>query len=94
MTELALKLQGRPVGSQGVVGLPAVLLRHAEDPQPLIAEGLWEGRVLEAPRGEQQRSRRRLIELLGIVDVSGPALTLHPAVAALVGPLAQRLLSG
>lgn len=29
-----------------------VLLRHAEDPQPLIAEGSWEGRILFAPRGE------------------------------------------
>jgi XTP/dITP diphosphohydrolase len=29
-----------------------VLLRHADDPQPVIAEGLWEGRVLEAPRGD------------------------------------------
>jgi len=28
-----------------------VLLRHAEDPQPLIAEGRWEGRILHAPRG-------------------------------------------
>lgn len=28
-----------------------VLLRHAEDPQPLIAEGRWEGRILSAPRG-------------------------------------------
>jgi XTP/dITP diphosphohydrolase len=28
------------------------LLRHAEDPQPLIAEGVWEGRILDAPRGE------------------------------------------
>ncbi len=28
-----------------------VLLRHAEDPQPLIAEGAWEGLILEAPRG-------------------------------------------
>ena len=27
------------------------LLRHAEDPQPLIAEGVWEGRILDAPRG-------------------------------------------
>jgi XTP/dITP diphosphohydrolase len=27
------------------------LLRHAEDPQPLIAEGEWRGRVLHAPRG-------------------------------------------
>lgn len=29
-----------------------VLLRHADDPQPLIAEGLWEGRILDAPRGD------------------------------------------
>ncbi len=28
-----------------------VLLRHASDPQPLIAEGLIEGHILEAPRG-------------------------------------------
>lgn len=28
-----------------------VLLRHAEDPQPLIAEGEWPGVILEAPRG-------------------------------------------
>lgn len=27
------------------------LLRHADDPQPLIAEGVWEGRILRAPRG-------------------------------------------
>lgn len=28
-----------------------VLLRHAEDPQPIIAEGSWAGRILHAPRG-------------------------------------------
>ena len=28
-----------------------VLLRHAEDPQPIIAEGRWFGRILHAPRG-------------------------------------------
>ena len=30
-----------------------VLLRSADDPQPLIAEGNWEGRILEQPRGER-----------------------------------------
>ncbi len=30
-----------------------VLLRHADDPQPLIAEGRWEGRILHAPRGDR-----------------------------------------
>ncbi len=28
-----------------------VLLRHADDPQPLIAEGRWSGLILDAPRG-------------------------------------------
>ena len=28
-----------------------VLLRHAEDPVPLIAEGQWHGSILTAPRG-------------------------------------------
>lgn len=28
-----------------------VVLRCPEDPQPLIAQGLWEGRILHAPRG-------------------------------------------
>lgn len=29
-----------------------VLLRHADDPQPIIAEGQWHGVILEAPRGQ------------------------------------------
>ena len=28
-----------------------VLLRHAEDPRPLVAEGLWHGEIARAPRG-------------------------------------------
>jgi XTP/dITP diphosphohydrolase len=28
-----------------------VLVRHAADPQPLIAEGRWQGEVISAPRG-------------------------------------------
>ncbi|KAF1716178.1 non-canonical purine NTP pyrophosphatase, RdgB/HAM1 family [Pseudoxanthomonas yeongjuensis] len=28
-----------------------VLLRHADDPQPLIVEGQWNGRILHEPRG-------------------------------------------
>ena len=28
-----------------------VLLAHADDPAPLIAEGIWRGRILHAPRG-------------------------------------------
>lgn len=29
-----------------------VMLRHANDPTPLICQGTWEGRILETPRGE------------------------------------------
>ena len=29
-----------------------VLLRHAGDPQPIIAEGRWSGLILDAPRGD------------------------------------------
>lgn len=29
-----------------------VLVRHADDPQPLIAEGEWHGEILEVPRGD------------------------------------------
>ncbi|MBU6484336.1 MAG: RdgB/HAM1 family non-canonical purine NTP pyrophosphatase [Betaproteobacteria bacterium] len=28
-----------------------VLVRHADDPQPMIAEGAWYGRIVDAPRG-------------------------------------------
>lgn len=28
-----------------------VLVRHADDPEPLIAEGRWQGEVIAAPRG-------------------------------------------
>ncbi|WGS49091.1 RdgB/HAM1 family non-canonical purine NTP pyrophosphatase [Paraburkholderia sp. D15] len=28
------------------------LVRHADDPEPLIAEGRWHGEMLDAPRGE------------------------------------------
>ncbi|MGB5451373.1 MAG: RdgB/HAM1 family non-canonical purine NTP pyrophosphatase [Sedimenticolaceae bacterium] len=30
-----------------------VYLRHAEDPTPIICQGTWEGRILEAMRGEE-----------------------------------------
>ncbi len=29
-----------------------VMVRHADDPQPLIAEGSWNGRIILEPRGE------------------------------------------
>jgi XTP/dITP diphosphohydrolase len=29
-----------------------VYLRHAQDPQPVIAEGRWDGEIIATPRGE------------------------------------------
>jgi len=29
-----------------------VLVRHADDPQPIIAEGAWHGEILKVPRGD------------------------------------------
>ncbi len=29
-----------------------VLVRHADDPEPLIAEGRWHGKIIDAPRGD------------------------------------------
>jgi XTP/dITP diphosphohydrolase len=38
-------------GAQFVCAL--ALVRHADDPLPIICEGLWHGRILHAPQGEQ-----------------------------------------
>ncbi|QLC72814.1 RdgB/HAM1 family non-canonical purine NTP pyrophosphatase [Pseudomonas sp. LPB0260] len=38
-------------GAQFVCAL--ALLRHAEDPLPILCEGLWHGRILHQPRGDQ-----------------------------------------
>ncbi|AND69869.1 nucleoside-triphosphate diphosphatase [Dyella thiooxydans] len=46
-------LDGRPDAERRAFFICVlVLLRHAEDPAPLVAEGRWHGRVLHAPRGE------------------------------------------
>ena len=29
-----------------------VLVRHADDPEPLIAEGRWHGKIIDTPRGD------------------------------------------
>ncbi|WP_072760098.1 RdgB/HAM1 family non-canonical purine NTP pyrophosphatase [Rhodanobacter sp. OK091] len=52
--KLLRALDGVPAAQRGAFFICAlVLLRDADDPAPLIAEGRWHGRVLDAPRGEQ-----------------------------------------
>ena len=50
--KLLRELDGVPAEQRGAFFICAlVLLRRADDPTPLIVEGRWYGRVLEAPRG-------------------------------------------
>lgn len=51
-TRLLRELEGVPSVQRGAFFICVLaLLWHADDPAPLIAEGRWHGRVLEAPRG-------------------------------------------
>ena len=52
-----------------------VLLRSADDPAPLIAEGLWRGRILHAPQG----SRGFGYDPVFFDPANGPAGELVPA---------------
>jgi len=46
-------LQGVPDAARGAhFYCVLVLLRHADDPQPLIVEGQWNGRILHGRRGD------------------------------------------
>jgi len=52
--KLLRALEGVPTGQRRAFFICVlVLLRHADDQAPLIAEGRWHGCVLDAPRGAQ-----------------------------------------
>jgi len=52
IARLLHELEGVPDEARGArFHCCLVLLRHATDPQPIIAEGSWEGRILRAPQG-------------------------------------------
>ncbi|WP_020210682.1 RdgB/HAM1 family non-canonical purine NTP pyrophosphatase [Gilvimarinus chinensis] len=51
-TKLLQALQGVPASERGArYQCVLVYMRHSEDPTPLICQGSWEGRILEAPTG-------------------------------------------
>ena len=50
-TLLPFRRSGIPLTARFVCVL--VLVRHADDPLPLICQGLWEGEILTAPQGGQ-----------------------------------------
>jgi XTP/dITP diphosphohydrolase len=46
-------LAGLPASERGARFICCVVyLRHADDPVPLICEGVWRGQLLESPRGD------------------------------------------
>ena len=50
--KLLRDLHGTPAEQRGAFFICVlVMLSHADDPAPLVAEGRWHGRVLDAPRG-------------------------------------------
>ena len=52
--KLLRTLDGVPAAQRDAFFICALaLLQDADDPAPLIAEGRWHGRVLDAPRGEK-----------------------------------------
>lgn len=42
---------GQPI--MGLFVCVLALVRHADDPLPIIAQGIWQGELLDAPRGAQ-----------------------------------------
>ncbi len=52
--KLLAALDGLPDEQRGAQFICAlVLVRHADDPLPILCEGQWRGRILHAPRGDQ-----------------------------------------
>ncbi|HET7358967.1 MAG TPA: RdgB/HAM1 family non-canonical purine NTP pyrophosphatase [Rhodanobacteraceae bacterium] len=52
--KLLRELDGLPEASRGAFFICVLaLLRHADDPAPLLAEARWHGRILTAPHGTQ-----------------------------------------
>jgi XTP/dITP diphosphohydrolase len=52
--KLLRELDGVPDAQRGAHFICVLaLLRHADDPDPLVAQARWPGRILQAPRGER-----------------------------------------
>ena len=52
LQKLLKQLRGVPVMERSArFRCVLVYMRHGRDPAPLICEGVWEGRILDAPRG-------------------------------------------
>jgi XTP/dITP diphosphohydrolase len=65
-----------------------VLLRHADDPRPLVAEGVWRGEIARAPRGASGFGYDPLFYL---PDLDQTAAELDPALKNRISHRAQAL---
>jgi XTP/dITP diphosphohydrolase len=53
LEKLLREMQGVPVEQRSARFICVmVYLRHATDPTPIIAQGVWEGRIMQSPAGE------------------------------------------
>ena len=53
LEKLLREMQGVPVEQRSARFICVmVYLRHAADPTPIIAQGVWEGRIMQSPAGE------------------------------------------
>lgn len=53
LTELALiRKNDKATNISGQFVCVLVMVKHADDPLPLIAEGIWQGEILSQPKGE------------------------------------------
>ncbi len=51
LAALADQDSGSSAGSMAYYYCVLVLVRHADDPQPMVADGVWHGEVIATPRG-------------------------------------------
>ncbi|WP_367109679.1 RdgB/HAM1 family non-canonical purine NTP pyrophosphatase [uncultured Psychrobacter sp.] len=47
-----LRMQQPDQSIKGMFVCVLAMVRHADDPLPIIAQGLWQGEILEAPQGD------------------------------------------
>jgi XTP/dITP diphosphohydrolase len=72
-----------------------VALRHAQDPQPLVAVGRWPGHILSAPRGSQGFGYDPLMFIpdlgLTVAEMDAPLKNRHSHRALAMGQLRTQL---
>lgn len=72
---LLKRMEGVPVAERSAQFVSVmVLMRHAGDPLPVMAEGVWHGRVIDVPRGDNGFGYDPIFGLLGREQTSAELL--------------------